>query len=388
MLTVSSIRTAPVAPVPRKARISILDSYIFNELAGPFLFSLSAFLLFWFLNIFFLAADYIINSHAPIFLVLRFVLLRVPQSIPMAFPFACLFATLLAFGRMAADNEIVALRTAGISFRRIAFAPLALGLAAFAFCYFVSDTVVPKSIAMSTRTFYQIVYHTQTLPILPQFFRKDDATGRVFYVGNVEPDHHTMENIMIFEPAVNSPFREVINAERGVIEGNSLILKDARLVRFKRNGAMDAFEQTSSSQNIVIPLPLGENIEQFLNTAGNDPNMLDSHQLQTEIGSMQSSGQGGAALDLLKITLAQKLSFPFASFIAVMIALPLAVEFGKKGRSLGIALSIVVYFGYYLLMSASIALGKNGAVDPYVAAWMPNALFAFVGMLLFWRIEH
>ena len=96
------------------------------------MFALGAFLLFWALNIFFLAADYIINQHAPFFLVLRFVVFRIPQATPMAFPFACLFAALLAMGRVMGDNEVTAMRTAGIPVMRIVLSPFVFGLAMFA----------------------------------------------------------------------------------------------------------------------------------------------------------------------------------------------------------------------------------------------------------------
>ena len=60
-------------PLPRVRaspfRLPILDGYMLREMFGPFLFAFGAFLLFWALNIFFLAADYIINQHAPFFLV-------------------------------------------------------------------------------------------------------------------------------------------------------------------------------------------------------------------------------------------------------------------------------------------------------------------------------
>ena len=60
---------------------------------------------------------------------------------------------------------------------------------------------------------------------------------------------------------------------------------------------------------------------------------------------------------------------PFASFIAVLIALPLAVRFGKKGRTLGIALSIVALFfvPHDIFVAVGAAFGKNGALDPWVA---------------------
>jgi len=387
MATAQSVRAAPYAPPgPRLPLLPILDGYIVRELTAPFLFWLAAFMIFWFGNIFFLAAEYIINSHASVFLVLRFLLFRVPQSTPFAFPFACLFATLHAFGRLVADNEVTALRTSGISFKRIAQTPISLGILLFGVAYYVNDTVVPRAVELSTRTFYQIIYNTATLPIVPQFFRKDDTTGRVFYVGEVREDHRTMENVMIFENATRSPFRQVMNAERAHLDGQTLVLSNARVARFKRTGELEG--EVHTRDNVRVGLPVGENADQFLNTASSDTNTLNSHQLRAQITALETTGQGGSALDLLKMVLAQKVAFPFASFVAVLIALPLAVLFGRKGRTLGIALSILVFFIYFLLMSAFFALGKSGALNPYLAAWIPNIVTGLVGAGLFGRVER
>jgi lipopolysaccharide export system permease protein len=354
-------------------------------MAAPFAFSLAAFMLFWFSNIFFLAADYIINAHAPFFLLVRFLLFRIPQATPYAFPFACLFATLLGFGRLVADNEITVMRTSGISFLRICLLPLIFGFVMFCITYVINDSVAPKAVELSTRTFYQIVYHTSELPIIPQFFRKDDTTGRVFYVANIEPDRKTMDSVMIFENAVYSPFRQVTTAAHATIQGQALVLKDARVVRFKANGSVDEYHTAGVIQ---VGLPIGETADEFLNSAPTDNFTMNSKQLKSQINAMQVNGQGGSSLDLLKITLAQKLAFPCASFIAVIIALPLAVRFGRKGRTLGIALSIMVFFLYYILMSAFVALGRNDALNPYLAAWIPNMIVASAGALLFWQVEH
>jgi lipopolysaccharide export system permease protein len=387
--TVPEVCVKPLAPMRFGWRIPILDAYIFRELLAPFGFAFGAYLLFWFVNIFFLAADYIINAHAPGFLVLRFLLFRIPQSTPLAFPFACLFASLLAFGRLAQDNEINALRTSGVTFLRICRTPLILGACVFAVSFYVNETIAPKTTELSTRTFYQIIYHTAELPIVPQFFRKDESTGRVFYVGNVEPDHRTMDDVMIFEPASTTPFRQVTNAERATVEGQTLHLFNARVTRFKRTGEVDGY---AIQKDVDVGLPVGETIDQFFNATTNDPYTVNSTQLRGQIQAMQATGQGGSALDVLKITLAQKLAFPFASVIAVLIALPLAANIGKKGRNLGVALgvalSILLLFVYYLMMSAFAALGKNGAMNPYLAAWLPNLIMGTAGAAMFRRVER
>ncbi|HMD01605.1 MAG TPA: LptF/LptG family permease, partial [Candidatus Baltobacteraceae bacterium] len=302
MATVPGVRTARLIPMQLGGRIPIMDGYIMRELWGPFAFSMAAFLLFWIVNIFFLAADYIINAHASFFLLLRFLLFRVPQSTPYAFPFACLFGTMLAFSRLAADNELTALRTSGVPFLRICATPLILGVAMFGISYYINDTVAPKAVELSTRTFYQIVYHTAELPILPQFFRKDDATGNVFYVGNVETDHRTMDDVMIFEQATTTPFRRVINAQRAIVVGQTLRLLSARVTEFKATGEYNGGLVT---KNVDIGLPIGETVDQFLTTAQNDPYAMNSKQLAGQVNAMQATGQGGQALDVLKITLAQ-----------------------------------------------------------------------------------
>jgi lipopolysaccharide export system permease protein len=360
-----------------RLRLPILDAYIMRELAGPFAFGLGAVYVFWFANIFVLAADYLINKGAPVFLILRFLVARMPQATPMAFPFACLFGALLAFGRLAADNEITALRTSGVSFLRICRTPLLLGIAMFLISFTVNEKIAPGAVDVSTRTFYQIIYRTATLPIEPHIFRTDPATGKTFYIDSVEFDGKTMDNVMIFEQSKGSPFLDVTTARKATIENGLIVLQGAIQTRVLPNGTVQTL--TIAARDITVPLPLGDSGEKFLSQAYNDPYAMDAKRLGDQIAFRKLTGTGGSDLAGLEITLAQKYALPFASFIAVLIALPLAVRFGKKGRTLGIALSVVVLFIYYILGAVGAAFGKNGAMTPWIAVWLPNAIVAAGG---------
>jgi len=376
-------------PLPRvnaaALRPSILDSYLLREMVGPFGFAFGAFLLFWALNIFFLAADYIINQHAPFFLVLRFVIFRIPQAIPMAFPFGCLFAALLAMGRVMGDNEVTAMRTAGISVMRIAAAPLAFGFAMFLIAYGMNEYVAPRSVELSTRTFYQIVYHTNALPVEPQFFRKDQDTGNVFYVTQVAADNKTMVGVQIFKPARYGPWNETLQAKTATVSGSTLVLHDVVDTRYNNDGFMTSQQRV---KNITVGLPLGETAAQFVTTVNNDPWTMSRKSLRAQINALQSQGIGGTALGNLQINLANKLAWPFACFIGVLLALPLALRFGKRGRTLGIAMAIISFFVYYLMTSAAAAFGRNGAINPFIAAWLPNILMGTAGAVLLWMEER
>ncbi len=366
-------------------RVPILDRYLLREMAGPFLFAFFAYLIFWALNIFFVAADYIINQHAPFFLVFRFVLFRVPQAIPMAFPFASLFAGLLAMGRVMGDNEVTAMRTSGIPVWRIALTPLLFGFAMFLLAYAMNEYVAPASVDISTRTFYQIIYHTDSLPVEPQFFRKDPDNGNVFYVNQVLPDNKTMQGVQVFKLGRYGIFVETLQAKTASVENTQLALHDVIDTRYNTDGLMTSQQHV---KDILIGLPLAETAAQFMSTQNSDPWAMSSKNLSAQVKALQAQGIGGSALGSLEVNLANKLAWPFASFIGVVLAIPLAMRFGKRGRTLGVAMAILAFFVYFLMTSAAAALGRNGKIDPVFAAWLPNIIMGVTGIALLWLEEH
>jgi lipopolysaccharide export system permease protein len=382
--SITGARTAP-SGLLRQLRLPILDSYILGELLGPFLFAFLAFFLFWGFNIFFLAAKYILVGNAPFFLAMRFVVFRVPQSIPMAFPFATIFATLLGIGRLMADNEITAIRTSGVSLWRFALTPLLFGIIVFVSTWAMNEYVAPKSVDISTRTFYQIIYHTESLPIEPQVFRKDPDTNNEFFISNVLPDGRTMQGVQIFKPGRSGYWNETIQAKTAHVEGATLVLTDAILTFYNAQGYETS--QTTTPE-FRIGLPLGESAAQFLSTQNTDAYTMNTKQLTQQVNALRAQGVGGEALGNLQLSLADKFAFPFSAVVAVLIALPMAIRFGKKGRAMGMAMAIVAFFVYYVIIEAAAAFGSTGRINPYLAAWLPNIAFGLAGLVLLWSEEH
>ncbi len=369
---------------PRRL-LPIMDGYILREMLPSFWFGLAGFLLFWIINMFFLAADFLVNKGAPFFLVMRFLVYRLPQSAPLALPFAALVGTLMAFSRLMADNEIAALRTSGIPLMRIVRLPIVMGVLLFGAAYYINEQIVPAASDLSTRSFYQIVYKTATLPIQPNVFRSDPATGQTFYIKGVEPDGVTMDGVQIFSNYRGSLFQDVVTAKTARIVGTNLVLKDAESMHFKPNGDIDA---VTPGKTITVGLPFGQTAQSFFSSALNDPNTMDSKRLRDSIYVRKATGQGGLQTAADEMTLATKLAAPFSALIAILIALPCAVIFGRKGRALGIGIAIVLLFIFYVLGAMAAALGKNGAMDPYLAAWLPNVIIGLLGIGLLVRAER
>ncbi|MHB8146682.1 MAG: LptF/LptG family permease, partial [Vulcanimicrobiaceae bacterium] len=139
---------------------------------------------------------------------------------------------------------------------------------------------------------------------------------------------------------------------------------------------------------ITIGLPLAETAAQFMSSQNNDPWAMSSKSLSTQVKALQAQGVGGSALGGLEINLAQRLAWPFACVIGVLLAVPLALRFGKRGRTLGIALAILMFFVYYLMTTAAAAFGRNGAINPFLAAWVPNIVMGTAGAVLLWLEER
>lgn len=384
MASISEARLAPVTWYER-LRLPILDVYILKELVWPFAISFAAFFIFWGFNIFFLAAKYLIEQQAPVNLVLRFLLFRLPQCVPFAFPFAALFGTILGMGRLVADNEIIAVRTAGVSLWRICLTPMLFGLATFAITYATNEYISPRATELSTRTFYQIIYNTASLPVEPQFFRKDPDTNNVFYVSQVLPDGKTMIGVQVFKPGRNGYWNESLQAKTAHVDGATLVLTDVIDTRFNPQGYVTAQTQTPEAR---IGLPLGESAAQFMSSANSDAWTMNSKQLSQQVNALKTQGVGGEALGNMEVNLASKLAFPFACVVAVLLALPMSIRFGRKGRMMGFALSILLFIVYYLMFQAASVFGSTGRANPYLITWMPNAIFGLTGLALLWRDEH
>jgi lipopolysaccharide export system permease protein len=362
-----------------RLRLSILDSYVLREMVGPFVFAFAAFFLFLAFSLILSAFDFLINQHAPVFLVLRFVILRIPQSLSMAFPFATLFAALLAMGRLIGDHEVIAMRTSGISLWRLCLTPLLFGMFCFALALVSDEYVTPKAVALSERTFYQIIYRTAAIPLQPQYFNKDPDSGNVFYVGNVSHDGKTMEDVRIFKPGKTTPWNETDEAKTATIDESKIVLNDVLQTRYNNDGY-----ETSQSRikEVTMGLPIGDEAAQFTTTMNSESSAMNAKQMSAQVRQMQAQGIGGSTLGAMQVQLADKVAYPFAAFVSVLIALPLAIRFGKRGRMLAMAIAIGVFFFYYMLTFATSALGRNGLVNPSLAAWTPNIIIGTLGIAM------
>ncbi len=102
------------------------------------------------------------------------------------------------------------------------------------------------------------------------------------------------------------------------------------------------------------------------------------------IRSIESSG--GDANELL-VERALKIALPVAVFVIVLFGAPLSTSSKRGGAAYGIGISLIITLVYLLLFRVGKAMGASGALDPLLAAWIPNGLFFLGALVLLARVR-
>ena len=357
--------------------VSILDRYLFNEMAPPFAFAVSAFLVFLLVNTFFLAANYILNKHVPFGLVVRYIVLQAPSLVFIILPFATLFAVLQGFGRLAGDNELTAMRTGGIALSRIARPAIVMGIVVTIVSFVINDYIAPASQHKSQSIFREIAYNSTEPIIQPdQFVRTEDGSHSIF-VGSMDSGSGLMHNIQIYALG-NGNFPETLTAATGRQISGKLVLYDGVHTTFGPTGLVTKQQRFES-----VEFPLTD--AQLLFEGPRGPFEMSSSELAREIKVQQN---GGGDVRNLEMVLQMKFAMPIACLISVLVGLPLAIRFGKSGRGVGAMLALLVVLGYWLIMAATNALGQNGAIPPPLASWLPNIALCVVGIAMLLKTDE
>ena len=82
-----------------------------------------------------------------------------------------------------------------------------------------------------------------------------------------------------------------------------------------------------------------------------------------------------------------RLAAPWTCLVVVLMAIPFGAQTGRRNLFFGVAGSIFICFAYFILQRVSLAFGLNGQLPGWLAAWLPNFLFAVTGIVLTLRVR-
>ena len=86
----------------------------------------------------------------------------------------------------------------------------------------------------------------------------------------------------------------------------------------------------------------------------------------------------------LSIEFHRKFSVPFSCLLLGLLGLPLGLMVKARARSWGIALSVAIFTGYYILLSSADSLAETGTINPALAMWIPDMVLGVTAVTLIW----
>ncbi|SMG29835.1 LPS export ABC transporter permease LptG [Dethiosulfovibrio salsuginis] len=359
-------------------RFRILDRYILKELGSSFMFGVLTFTTILVAgDLLFKVAELLIEKGISMVTVLKLFVYKLPSVVVITLPMSCLLSTLLSFGRLSSDSEIVALKASGISFQRIAL-PVLLGSSLIALtALFMNETVVPLANKAADNVLrYDVVKQKPSL-LKERIFLKDESGGtlnRVMYIGILRARIGVMENVVVQEFAEGRLSR-ITTADRGNWEEGVWSLSDGKVFGVDGEGRVSFL---FGFKNQRLPLSLTPT---QVASSSQDPDSMSIKQLMAHMDLMKAQG---ANLVPLWVSFHLHLAVPWASVVLALIGAALGVRPQRKsgGMGMGFGLSVLIVFAYYVVMSMGRALGESGHIPPFFAAWLPNIIFLSCGGLL------
>lgn len=371
----------------------ILSSYIFREFLSFLFYCLLAFIAIFILIDIAENMDTLIEQKVAFSTIMLYYIFYLPYIIVLVLPVSMLLTTMFSLGRLVGDNEITAMKASGISLYRILIPLYLFALVVGIFIMVFSQFVVPytnrfrEDIEKMGNDFHISLSRNREMD--RQFVFLANGDRGIVYARNYSAADKKAQGVFYIETGneADSSFQE-----QGKIEPHDIIRRiDADYMIYSKEGRW-----TLINARIRTFIRDGEVLERkrnmpapFIIVKPSDfaridvkPEEMNYFELRDYIRSV--SEKGGDASEW-HVDLYLKISFPFVSFVIVFFGAPMVAGSSKRGKAALFGIALIICFIYYSLINIFQILGRNGTIDPVIAAWFPNGLFFLVGVVMHGR---
>jgi LPS export ABC transporter permease LptF/LPS export ABC transporter permease LptG len=375
--------------------MGLLFRAIFREVAKSAIFGAALFTFVLFLQRAGKLFEILVRSSAPPSTVAHLFVLAIPFTLSFTMPLGVLVGVLIALSRMSSDGEIIALRAAGVPSRKVIPPVLVFATLAMLITFTASLWLTPYATWRTYKVLNQLSAAELTSEVQSQVFN-EDFPNRILYISDVTsgaPNH--WRNVFI---ADTTPVEEQKKTDHDRGEGPTITV------------AAHAIAVPDVPHNqIQLSLQDGATYD-----AGKDPTDYYTTSAPTGAQILEATkpnevhAKGYTEIDTIplyrlayhdktldkdnviqaRIELHQRLALPPACFLLALIGIPFGISSRKGGKSGAFVITVALAFVYWIGLIAGQRLGQTGKLPVGIAMWIPNAVFAVVGLVLLTRMER
>jgi len=362
--------------------MKLIDRVISRELLVNVLFAIAVLSLVLVVgNIFRKLLPLLVNHDVPVEYLISFIAYVLPFSLIFTIPWGLLTAVLLVFGRLSADNELIALRSNGVSITRICVPLVLVAMLCTAICLWLNLQVAPAAQEKLRSTIFDLATRNP-MALFGSDQVIDQFPGRKIYVGKKEGNR--LDNIIVFEMNDDDLPVRVTYARTGMLEAdlpNKRILMHLYDARYQQRDEKDPLDLRKVRDGIsmsegTLPISLDELYEKEKKRPSRSA--LSIEQLLDQLKSENKRERSESRTEINK-----RFSFPFSCLAFAVIGVPLGVTAHRRETSIGFAMGLIVAIAYFLFVILGDTLRASPRLHPELLVWFPNVLFGVLGLLLF-----
>jgi lipopolysaccharide export system permease protein len=356
---------------------SIVNRYILKEMLAPFSINVIVFTFLFLMAELIKITNWIVNYNLSIFSVFTLIFFTMPWFLMFIIPMSVMLAVVLTYLRLSADNEIVALKSCGLSVYGLLPPVLIFSIAGFLLTLFMTLYGVPKSKTTLENLVLEMAASNVDIGLKERTFN-DAFKNVMLYVNKIDLNQKKLIDIFIEDKRQRNIVSTVVAPEGRLFSEPGKFIFHLVL----SNGTIHQTNLKDHSANSIrfdsykLSLDLKKELEKAEEREKGREEMSIAELQQV----VNESTKKDKNYYKSQIVIHRRFSIPVACLALGLLAFPLGIQSKSGKRSSGLILCLFFFLLYYILLTAGYTLGKKGIYPPAIGMWLPNLTMASIGM--------
>ncbi len=372
--------------------LPLIDRWLLGQIIPPMIFAISAFTVISLsVGVMFDLIRKIVEFGLPLFLAIKVLFFSLPSFLVLSFPMAVLLSTLLAYGKLSSNSELLALKSLGVKTSRIISPAIALSIFMTGLTFYFNDNLVPNSNKLAESTLRAGIgssfsgeqgkdnimfsrYGSRIDPSNKKPTKINTFLTHIFYASWYQ--NNIMEGVTVLDFS-REDFQQILKAKTGKFDkkSSSWIFSNGSIVSIDPSG------QTTNIKFKEYTYPFVEGPMELAKVPKDATEMTLRQALQAEkifkkTGNMKEVRR-------IKVRIQEKFTLPFACLVFGLIGSSLGSKSNlRSSKSQGFGLSVILILIYYVMSFIFSSFGVKGILTPILAAWLPVIISLAGGIYL------
>ena len=364
----------PKLKLPSTRYIKRLDFYIMGKFLGTYIFAIALIISIAVVFDFNEKMDRFLSHNAPWqAIAFDYYLNFIPYFANLFSPLFVFIAVIFFTSKLAENSEIVAMFSAGMSFRRM-LRPYMISAAIIAVAtFYLGAYIIPEGSA--TRIDFEDKYYKPRKSNTARNIQLEVDSGVIAYIDRYDDRSKTAYRFSL-DKFRDKSLVSHLTARQCVYDTTQLHHWTVKDYVIRRMEGMREEMEKGDRLDTIIPIEPADLI-----TMKKQQETLTNPQLSEYVARQKR--RGFANVKEFEIEYHKRIAMSFASFILTLIGVSLSSKKTKGGMGLHLGIGLALSFSYILFQTIASTFAVNGNMPPVIAVWIPNLLYAFIAFYLY-----